>query len=193
MSYSHISQIREKPSFLMYGIKCYPALCRVDSLDYACSLLWEWFHLFLKNVLPNLVNLWTGKFKGLDSDDEDYKITPYIWEQVGEETAVAVRHILSAFVWILSNIASNWSQFTTELWCFWFVYLTPILLHGHFKENGYYDHMCQLVELMKTMLWLQITMVAVGDIKNGLSEWVQKYEQCIGHFQNAWALNWSIQ
>ncbi|KAG2120142.1 hypothetical protein DEU56DRAFT_692461, partial [Suillus clintonianus] len=98
--------------------------------------------------------LWTGEFKGLDSGDEDYEITPHIWEQVGEETAAAS-------------------------WCFWFVYLAPILLHGRFKEDKYYDHMCQLVELMKTMLRLQITMAAVGDIKNGLSEWVQKYEQCL--------------
>ncbi|KAG2110102.1 hypothetical protein DEU56DRAFT_749887 [Suillus clintonianus] len=45
--------------------------------------------------------------------------------------------------------------------------------------------MCQLVELMKTMLRLQITMAAVGDIKNGLSEWVQKYEQCV--VQQPWS------
>jgi hypothetical protein len=37
--------------------------------------------------------------------------------------------------------------------------------------------MWQLVELMEIMLWLQITMAAISDIKNGLCEWVQKYEQ----------------
>ncbi|KAG1866668.1 hypothetical protein F4604DRAFT_1656226 [Suillus subluteus] len=37
--------------------------------------------------------------------------------------------------------------------------------------------MCQLVNLMKTMLRLQITTADIDNIKNGLVEWVQKYEQ----------------
>jgi hypothetical protein len=32
------------------------------------------------------------------------------------------------------------------------------------------------------MLWLQITMAAISDIKNGLCEWVQKYEQWVKSF-----------
>ncbi|KAJ8582824.1 hypothetical protein M405DRAFT_749671 [Rhizopogon salebrosus TDB-379] len=162
-----------------HGIRCYPALRRVGCLDYAHSLPWEWFHLFLENVLQNLVNLWTGQFKGLDSGDEDYEITPHIWEQVGEETAAAVQHIPSAFVRVLGNIASDRSQFTAESWCFWFIYLAPILLQGRFKKAKYYNHMCQLVDLMKIMLRLQVTTAEIVIIKNGLCEWVHRYEQCV--------------
>ena len=46
------------------GVKGLPALSRVESLDHARSIPWEWFHLLLENVIPNLVDLWTGNFKG---------------------------------------------------------------------------------------------------------------------------------
>jgi hypothetical protein len=31
-------------------------------------------HLFFENVVPNLVKLWSGKFKGLNAGSEDYEI-----------------------------------------------------------------------------------------------------------------------
>ena len=72
------------------GIRGLPGLHRVGSLDYARSAPWEWFHILLENIIPNLVDLWTGQFKGLDIGDNKFKIAPHIWEAIGEETAVAV-------------------------------------------------------------------------------------------------------
>ena len=39
------------------GIKRMPALTRVGSLNYARSNPWDWMHLLLENVIPNLVKL----------------------------------------------------------------------------------------------------------------------------------------
>jgi len=117
-----------------HGIRQAPAIGRVQSIDYAKCAPWEWMHLVLENVIPNLVNLWTGKFKGLDMGSENYEIAPEIWEEIGRETAEATRNIPSAFVRVLGNIAEDRSQFTAESWCFWFIYLAPILLRNRFPS-----------------------------------------------------------
>ena len=159
------------------GIRGLPGLCRVRSLDYACSAPWEWFHLFLENVIPNLVDLWTGQFKGLESPVNEFRITANVWDKIAEETIAAVKHIPTAFVRVLGNISINRSQFTTELWGFWFMYLVPILLKGQFPKNKYYVHACELGALMKVMLQFCITTDELEDIELRLQEWVHKYEK----------------
>ena len=72
------------------GIKGLPGLSHAGALDYAQASTWEWFHLFLENDVPNLVDFWTGQFKGLGAGSEDFEITPNIWQKVGEETTAAV-------------------------------------------------------------------------------------------------------
>jgi hypothetical protein len=37
-------------------------------------------HLFFENMIPNLVKLWSGKFKGLDTGSEDYEIAEETWD-----------------------------------------------------------------------------------------------------------------
>ena len=159
------------------GIKGLPGIRRVKSLDYARCIPWEWFHLLLENVIPNLVDLWTGQFKGLDVGNEDYQIAQHIWEEIGWETAAAIKHIPASFVRVLSNIASDRSLFTAESWCFWFVYLAPKLLENRFKKNKYYDHMSELGKIMKITLQFEITRDQVDDIEKRLVKWVQKYEK----------------
>ncbi|KIK88627.1 hypothetical protein PAXRUDRAFT_115564, partial [Paxillus rubicundulus Ve08.2h10] len=91
---------------------------------------WEWMHVFLENIIPALIKLWTGQFKGLDTRHEDYGIVPHIWAEVGEETISAVQDIPAACVHILGNIAKDGGRlmFTAEAWGFWFMYLAPIML-----------------------------------------------------------------
>ncbi|KAJ7806454.1 hypothetical protein B0H13DRAFT_2387087 [Mycena leptocephala] len=49
------------------------------------SALWIWPVLFEK-MISNLVALWSGKFKGLDTRDEDYEIPEEVWEEIWRET-----------------------------------------------------------------------------------------------------------
>lgn len=81
-----------------HGVKGKPSLCHVNSIDYANCAPWEWMHLFLENIIPQLVDLWTGHYKMLDVGSEDYELAPYIWEEIGAETAAAVNKIPAAFV-----------------------------------------------------------------------------------------------
>ena len=151
-------------------------MSRVGSLDYAQSFPWEWFHLLLENDIPNLVDFWTGQFKGLGEGVEEFEIAPQVWEEVGQETVAAIQHIPSTFVHVLGNIASDRLLFTAESWSFWFIHLAPKLLEKHFRKQKYYVHMCELVELMKLMLQFRITLKQVDEIEQGLIHWVKKYE-----------------
>ncbi|KAG2146056.1 uncharacterized protein EDB93DRAFT_1241095 [Suillus bovinus] len=43
-----------------HEVKGEPSLHRVNSIDYANCAPWEWMHLFLENIIPQLVDLWQG-------------------------------------------------------------------------------------------------------------------------------------
>ncbi|KAH6897835.1 hypothetical protein BKA70DRAFT_1031463, partial [Coprinopsis sp. MPI-PUGE-AT-0042] len=159
------------------GIKQKATFGQVASIDFARSCPWDWMHLLLENIIPNLISLWTGKFKGLDTGTEDYEIAPAVWEQIGEETADAVKTIPSVFVRELKNIAKDRQYFTAEAYCFWFVYLAPILLKKRFKHGKYYHHMCSLVEIMKMSLRYSITAAELDDLEAKIVVWVKKYER----------------
>ncbi|KAF9222843.1 hypothetical protein BS17DRAFT_767596 [Gyrodon lividus] len=163
------------------GIKDFPAMRRVGALDHARSMPWEWFHLLLKNIIPNLVDFWTGQFKGLGPGIEDFEIAPHVWEEVGKETAAAVQHIPVSFVRVLSNIGSDCSLFTAEHWCFWFIYLAPKLLDGRFPKAKYYKHMCELIEVMKITLQFRMTLEQLNEVEQRLIGWVKKYEKYVTH------------
>ncbi|KIK31997.1 hypothetical protein CY34DRAFT_29486, partial [Suillus luteus UH-Slu-Lm8-n1] len=160
-----------------HGIKGEPSLCRVNSIDFANGAPWEWMHLFLENIIPTLVDLWTGRFKNLDTGTEDYEIAPHIWEAIGAETADAVKDIPSAFVRALCNIASERSTFTAEAWGFWFMYLAPILLRNRFPRQKYYVHMCKLIGLMKTSIKLEISTEEIDELEEGFATWVEDFER----------------
>ena len=159
------------------GIRNAPALCRVGSLNHAKSNPWEWLHLFCENIIPNLFKLWTGQYKQLDTGTEAYEIPEHIWEQIGEETASAVKNIPSSFVRVLGNIAQDRSTYIAESWGFWFMYLAPILLKGRFTHNKYYRHMIALVKIMKTTLKFELTMAEIDAMEEEVICWVELYEE----------------
>lgn len=181
-----LEQIHDAPSKVakeriakQTGIRELPGLRRVGSLDYTRCAPWEWFHLLLENVIPNLVDLWTGQFKGLDIGNGEFRIVPHIWEIIGDETTAAVQDIPATFVRVLGNITMNCSLFTAESWCFWFVYLAPFLLENRFPKKKYYTHMQELSNIMKVTLQFRVTAEEVDDIEERLCKWVEKYEKYV--------------
>lgn len=162
-----------------HGIKGMPILGRVGSLDYARGIPWDIMHLFFENVVKNLVNLWMGKFKGLESGREEYIIPEKIWEEIGIETTNSIRTIPSAFVRSLGNIAEDQSYYTAEGWSFWFLYLAPILLKDRFQKRRYYLHMCDLVRIIKTTLKFTLTTAEIDGLEVDIIAWVKKYEKYV--------------
>ncbi|KAJ7808167.1 hypothetical protein B0H14DRAFT_3482564 [Mycena olivaceomarginata] len=137
-----------------HGIKGLPALCRVGSMDSAHSYPWDFMHLLFENIIPNLVKLWSGKFKGLDTVTEDYKISEEVWVDIWAETAEAMKDIPSAFS---RSLVAGPGKFTAEAWCFWFVYMAPALLKDRFSHPKYHTHACKLSDIIKKCLQFEIT------------------------------------
>jgi hypothetical protein len=158
------------------GIKGLPALRRVGSLDFARSFPWDIMHLFFENIVKNLVNLWRGNFKGLDVGSEDYEIAPEIWEEIWRETSEAVKDIPVQFVRSMTDAPRN---FTAESWCFWFVYMAPILLRGRFKQQKYHDHLCSLTNIIKTCIAFPVTVPQVEELRRYIIAWIKDYEKCV--------------
>jgi hypothetical protein len=83
---------------MYHGISGEPTLHRVSSVNLAQCYPWDWMHLFLKNIIPSLIKLWIGKYKGLDVGIEDYKIDEEVWNKIGRKTAEAVKDVPAAFM-----------------------------------------------------------------------------------------------
>ena len=85
-------------------------------------------HLVFKNLIKNLVLLWTGKFKDLDQGTGDYVLSPQVWEAIGEATAASGSTIPSAYGAQPQNVTQDKSQINVDSWSFWAMYLGPVLL-----------------------------------------------------------------
>lgn len=156
------------------GIKGLPALRRVGCLDYARTFPWDIMHLFFENVVRILVKLWSGAFKGLDVGTEDYEIAAEIWEEIWKETAEAVKDIPAQFV---RSMASGPGKFTAEAWCFWFVYMAPILLKGRFNHPKYHTHLCDFAEIIKTCISFTLTHDRIHELREEIITWMRTYEE----------------
>ncbi|KAJ4473974.1 hypothetical protein C8J55DRAFT_375496, partial [Lentinula edodes] len=156
-----------------HGIKDIPVFSRVECQHYGRSSAHDWMHMF-ENIIPNLVSLWTGKFKGIRGD---YELEASVWEQVGEETVNAVKDIPATFVRRLPNIATDRSSYTAESWVFWFMYLMPILLQNRFNNSVYYDHACHLRDIMVVSLQFTITLDEIEQMRRDIIKWIREYER----------------
>ncbi|KAJ7188518.1 hypothetical protein C8R46DRAFT_23318 [Mycena filopes] len=143
-------------------------------MDLSRSYPWDIMHLFFENIIPNLVKLWSGKFKGLDVGDEDYELSAEVWEEIWEETAAATKDIPASFA---RSLAAGPSKFTAEAWCFWFVYMAPALLKDRFSDPKYHKHACELSEIIKASLQFVIPYKQMDELEVQIINWVEDYER----------------
>ena len=162
-----------------YGIKGVSLLSNLKSLRFPLSFPYDFMHLIWENLIPNLVSLWTGEFKGLDEGNGEYKFPSNVWEAIGEATATAGSTIPSVFGARPQNIAKYKSQYSAESWSFWTIYLGPVLLRRRFRNQCYYKHLMELVKLLQICLQFEITTGEVQTVRNGFINWVRDYERCI--------------
>ena len=100
-------------------------------------------HLIWANLIPNLILLWTRKFKDLDHDNKGYVLAPHVWRAIREATLNAGQTIPAAFGSRVPNIAAEKSQMTAETHSIWIMYLAPTLLNSWFiirnLRGSWYD------------------------------------------------------
>lgn len=115
-----------------YGIKGIPLLSTLSSLSFPTLFPYDFMHLIWSNLIPNLIWLWTGKFKDLPHNDKGYVLSSTVWEAIGEATADAGSTTTVAFGSRVPNIASERSNMIAETYLVWTFYIAPTLLKGQF-------------------------------------------------------------
>ena len=158
------------------GIKGVPLLSCLCSLSFPTSFPYDFMHLIWTNLIPNLTLLWTGNFKDLDHDGEDYVLAPAVWDAIGKATFDAGKTIPAAFGSRVPNVASEKAQMIAETYSIWTLHIAPILLKGRFQSQRYYKHFKELVRLLTLCLEFEITQDEVDDLEKGFQKWVKDYE-----------------
>jgi hypothetical protein len=134
-------------------------------------------HLIWTNLIPNLMLLWTGKFKDLDHGDCGYTLGGADWELIGALTEASGKTIPAAFGARVPNIAQERSHFTAEMCSIWTVFMAPTLLQGRFLQRKFYDHFLELVKLLKLCLEFELSRQQVDELEEGFRKWVVSYEK----------------
>lgn len=165
----HLAQI--------YGIKGVPILSYLDSISFPHSFPYDFMHLIWENLVKNLILLWTGEFKGLDSGKEDYVLGPTVWSAIGAACAASGSSIPSAYGPRPFDVSSKKVSWTADSHSFWCLFLAPVLLEQRFKRRKYYVHFVELVRLLNICLQFEITRDEVSEVRQGLIKWVQDYER----------------
>ena len=160
-----------------YGIKGILVLSSISSISFPSSFLFDFMHLIWENLIPNLIEFWTGTFKDLDHQDKDYYIEPHIWNEIGASTAACRATIPAAFGAAVPNIATKRFQMSAEMYSNWTLFIAPVVLRGRFKRPQYYKHFMRLVKLLKLCLSFEISDAMLDQIDEGFCQWVEEYEK----------------
>jgi hypothetical protein len=164
------------------GINGLPILATLSSLSFPNSFGHDLMHLIPENVIKNLLDLWTGEFKGLDTGKEEYEITVANREAIGRDCALAGDTTPAAFGARVPNPHTQRHYFTAESYTLWTTLLAPVLLYGRFKRPKYYNHFLDLVSIFNDCLALSIDRDYVDTVlRQKIVHWVKKYEQYEGY------------
>ncbi|PIL29487.1 hypothetical protein GSI_08429 [Ganoderma sinense ZZ0214-1] len=160
-----------------YGIKGVPLLHVLPSLSFPASFPYDFMHLLWENVVKNLMQLWTGQYKGLDTGSEEYEILPTIWEAIGEASENSGDTIPGQFGPRPPNVATDKMSWTADTCSFWIQYVGPVLLSNRFTRRKYYTHFIALVRLLRKCLQYEIPVATIDEIRQGFIQWVKDYEE----------------
>ncbi|KAI6023243.1 hypothetical protein BKA83DRAFT_4463948 [Pisolithus microcarpus] len=120
-------------------------------------------HLIWENVMKNLVLLWKGEFKGLDTGQESYEL--------GKNT------IPSTYGASPPNVTTDRMACTADTWSFWTLYIGPVVLRHKFTKEKYYKHFIDLVKILHVCLQFELSADDIQTVCRWLERWVLSYEE----------------
>lgn len=88
-----------------FGINGVPILTILSSTSVPASFPHDFMHI-IENIIPGLIKLWTGMYKGLDTGTGDYHIHDTVWKAIGLACAESGATIPSSFGCRVPNIAT---------------------------------------------------------------------------------------
>ncbi|KAJ3536499.1 hypothetical protein NMY22_g6010 [Coprinellus aureogranulatus] len=159
------------------GVKGVSILADIPSFIFPDGFPFDFMHLIFENLVPNLIELWSGEFKGMDHTGEAYVLDKSVWKAIGEATAKSGDTIPASFGARPKNFVKEKLSSTAETKSFWTLYLGPVLLRREFKDKAFYYHFVRLVKLLNLCLEYEYTREDVDTIREGFAKWVEDYEE----------------
>jgi hypothetical protein len=161
-----------------FGVKGIPLLSHLPSLFFPRSSPYDFMHLVWENVQNNLLQLWTGKYKGLDTGTGDYKLSAEDLKTIGKLGEASGSSIPYAFGARPPNIASEQVSWTAETRSFWTTFVAPVLLKNRLPEP-YFRHFLDFVRLINICLKFETPRSDVQVVREGFAAWVKRYEEYV--------------
>ena len=159
-----------------FGINGIPLLVTLPSLMVPASFPHDFMHI-IENIIPQLISLWTGTYKSLDTGSGDYRLNDTVWKAIGQACADSGATIPSSFGCRVPNIESERHHFIAESWFLFATFLGPVVLRQRFPTPEYYIHFVDLVKLINSCLKLEISTTEINDIEEGFAQWVLDFER----------------
>ncbi|KAG8730856.1 hypothetical protein FRC11_005639 [Ceratobasidium sp. 423] len=133
-------------------------------------------HLLFENLVLNMIQHWTSRFKGLSQGMGNYELAPDDWAEIGQLTAQVTNTIPSEFIGMLPDIAQDENLYKAEAYTFWVQYLALILLEGWLPER-YYEHFLLMCKIIILTLQFELTYDNVEQLQAMVNTWVVQYEE----------------
>ena len=159
------------------GIKGTSILSTLDSVALPQSFPPDFMHISWENVVPTLIGLWTGNYKGIGEGKESYHIDSDVWKAIGAEGAASGSTIPSAYSPRIPDVSKKGSYLSADMWSFWTLYLAPVLLRDCFKKPKYFAHFIDLVRLLRICMQFEISEAEIEELQVGFKKWVKDYER----------------
>lgn len=87
-----------------FGINGESVLNSIPGFNRILGYPHEYMHLLFENIIPMLICLWKGDYRGVDNSEQPYVISPENWEIIGRLTAESNRSMPSSFSRLIPNI-----------------------------------------------------------------------------------------
>lgn len=158
------------------GIKGVTLLAQLHSVTVPASFPVDLMHMIWLNLIPQLVELWTGCFNNLDDGAESYCIDLTVWSAIGTICQNSGSTIPSSFGCKVPSFEKR-SYFIAETWNNFTMLLAPHLLWRRFSNKRYYNHFARLVRLLRLVLSFDLPREDLVTIRQGFANWIEEYEQ----------------
>ncbi|KAF8707585.1 Transposase family tnp2, partial [Rhizoctonia solani] len=163
------------------GIKGVTLFARVPSISIPRSFPVDLMHMIWQNLIPQLVELWTGDFNDLDNGLEGYQIDQDVWDALCEACIPSRRTMPTSFGCPVPDPRKR-SQFIAETWSVFTTQLAPALLRKRFSDQRYYCHFVRLVKLLSLAISFDLSRDKIPEIRQGFADWIEEYEQIYYQF-----------
>ncbi|EUC56018.1 transposase family Tnp2 protein, partial [Rhizoctonia solani AG-3 Rhs1AP] len=163
------------------GIKGVTLFARVPSISVPRSFPVDLMHMIWLNLIPQLIDFWTGNFNDLDNGLEDYQLDVNVWDALCEVCVPSRRTIPTSFGCPVPDPRKR-SQFIAETWNVFTTQLGPSILRKRFSDQHYYQHFVRLVKLLRLVVSFDLPRDQIPEIRQGFAEWIQEYEQIYYQF-----------